>query len=121
MRLMPGPQCLRPAADAPQLASVGHRVDVPADRGLGCRKKLDKFGDGNHRTILDQIANDTVTLAFEHVGGFLLLAPKRRQKRSSVKQVLANHDRILAKMVDRAALLDYERDQALADPASKKG
>ena len=66
MGLVPGPQSLRPAAHAPQLPPVGHRADIAADRGLGRRQKLDKLGDGDDRTVLDQIADDAMTLTFEH-------------------------------------------------------
>jgi hypothetical protein len=66
MRLVPGAQSLRAAAHASQLAAVGHRVDVPADGGLGRRQQLHQLGDGDDGPILDQVADDAVTLAFEH-------------------------------------------------------
>ena len=66
MGVMPGPQGLGAAPDAPHLAAVGERRDVAPDRRLGGVEQFDEIADAHDGALLDELQDEAVAFPLQH-------------------------------------------------------
>lgn len=54
------------AADAFDLASLGERIDVPANGGFGGSQQIEQIADAHDGAFVDELQNQVVALFFQH-------------------------------------------------------